>query len=115
MTTSEIENPYTGRTLRVARPSADQPTFRLLAESELRAAQAHWDLAEDVRRTEAATEAVRTELLVRYETIEEPAAKALENRMRIAFLSTKGATMKMWLEQRDAIMADVLRSAATDD
>ena len=112
--TSELENPYTGRTLRVARPSADQPMFRLLAESELGAAQAHWDLAEDARKTEAASEAVRAELLVRYETIEEPAAKAFENRMRIAFLSTKGATMKMWLEERDAIMADRLRADAMD-
>ena len=113
--TSNLDNPYTGRTLRVARPTADNPAFRLLAESDLSQAQAHWDLAEVARRAEAASEAVRTELLARYETIEEPAAKAFENRMRIAFLSTKGATMKMWLEQRDGIMADLLRSGAGDD
>lgn len=113
--TSDFNNPYSGRTLRVARPTADSPVFRLLAEPELGEAQALWDLAEDARRTEAASDAVRTELIARYETIEEPAAKAHENRMRIAFLSTKGATMKMWLEQRDAIMAAVLRPAAGDD
>ena len=113
--TSDFNNPYSGRTLRVARPTAENPAFRLLDEPELGEAQAHWDLAEDARQTEAATEAIRTELIARYETIEEPAAKAFENRMRTAFLSTRGATMKMWLEQRDAIMAEVPRSAPGDD
>ena len=108
--TTDLSNPYRGRTLREARPTADHPGFRLLGASELGAAQQQWDLAEDTRRTEAAAEAIRTELLVRYETIEEPAAKAHENRMRIAFLSTKGATMKMWLEHRETIAASQLRS-----
>jgi hypothetical protein len=42
------------------------------------------------------------------ETLEEPASKALENRLRVAFLATKGHTMAMWLAQRDAILADAL-------
>jgi len=112
--TIDFKNPYRGRTLREARPTADHPGFRLLDVSELGSAQEQWDLAEDTRRTDAAAEAVRTELLARYETIEEPAAKAHENRMRIAFLSTKGATMKMWLEHRETLSASQLRSGADD-
>jgi hypothetical protein len=30
--------------------------------------------------------------------------------MRIAFLSTKGATMQVWLKQRDTVMADLAES-----
>jgi hypothetical protein len=46
------------------------------------------------------------------ETHEEPASKAAENRLRVAFLATRGNTMAMWLAQRDAILADALGDPA---
>ena len=104
--TVDIRNPFHGRTLRAARPSAADAGYRLLAERDLSAAQVHWDAAEDARRIEAADTLSRMELLTRYETREEPAEKAHENRKRIAFLSAKGATMKMWLEHLEAIQPE---------
>jgi hypothetical protein len=106
----DSDNPYRGRTLDTARPSVREARFRLLAEPELAVAQAQWDAAEKVRLEETAREIARHELLMRDETREEPASKALENRMRIAFLSTKGATMQVWLNQRDTVMADLAES-----
>jgi hypothetical protein len=39
---------------------------------------------------------------------EEPQRKALENRLRVAFLATRGHTMPMWLAQRPTILATAL-------
>jgi hypothetical protein len=39
---------------------------------------------------------------------EEPTCKAFENRVRIAFLATKGATMAHWLVQREALLTDAV-------
>lgn len=105
--TTESSNPFRGRTLRVARPVADHEDFQTATADDLRLAQSLWDQAEAQRRSDAEAEADRTEQLARYETREEPAAKALENRARVAFLATKGATMKMWLDVRDNILADL--------
>ena len=107
--TTGTPNPFHGRTLRVARPTADHTEFQVSAGDDLSQAQSQWDRAEEQRREEAEAEADRTEQLVRYETREEPASKALENRARVAFLATKGATMQMWLAQRDTILADLER------
>ena len=103
--TSESGNSYFGRTRYVSRPDSQQPAFRFAAEGELEAAQALWDVAEGIRLHQEQEETAHFELISRYETREEPADKALENRLRVAFLSIKGATVKDWLEQRDAILA----------
>ena len=95
--TTETANPFRGQTMRVARPTKNQTEYSSLAEAALGEAQGLWDAAE----------AERTELLARSETREEPAIKAFENRARVAFLSTKGATMQMWLEQRDSILTSL--------
>jgi hypothetical protein len=50
----------------------------------------------------------RYDMLMAAETHEEPASKAAENRLRVAFLATRGNTMAMWLAQRDAILAEAL-------
>jgi hypothetical protein len=107
-TVTEADNPYLGHTLGIVRPSMRDAQFRSLEEADLVAAQAQWDAAEQARLEASAREIARHEMLMREETHEEPASKALENRMRIAFLSTKGATMQVWLKQRDAVMADLI-------
>jgi hypothetical protein len=99
--TSETDNPFRGQTMRVARPAKSQMEYSSLAEAALDEAQGQWDAAE----------AERTELLALSETREEPAIKAFENRARVAFLATKGATMQMWLEQRDTILTNLQRGS----
>jgi hypothetical protein len=47
--------------------------------------------------------------VTRDDTAEEPASKAFENRVRIAFLATKGATMAGWLASRDTLLAQAAR------
>ena len=41
----------------------------------------------------------------RDDVAEEPVSKAFENRVRTAFLATKGATMVQWLSQRETLLA----------
>jgi hypothetical protein len=103
--TSESLNTFLGRTRYVSRPNAEQPAFRLSTAAELEAAQSQWDIADGIRLHHDREEADHFDRISRYETREEPADKALENRLRVAFLATKGATVKDWLEQRDAILA----------
>jgi hypothetical protein len=44
---------------------------------------------------------------------EEPVSKAIENRLRVAFLSSrKGATVAEWNEQRSAVIAEYLERIA---
>jgi hypothetical protein len=104
--TNELNNPYGGRTLYRARPAAGHAEFRLLTPEALALAQEQWDAAEKARVERTESEDARYRLVTRDEINEEPSSKALENRLRVAFLSTKGATVKDWLEQRDAIMSD---------
>ena len=104
--TSDQDNPYFGRTLTTARPTLLHAESRLLSKEELAAKQARWDAAEQVRLQAIAALHARQAFLMRDEVCEEPASKALENRLRIAYLSTKGATMKLWLEEREAILAN---------
>ncbi|HET7714288.1 MAG TPA: hypothetical protein VFK86_01545 [Bauldia sp.] len=101
--------------MRVARPVADHEDFQMVSAEDLSLAQSLWDQAEQQRLNDVQAEADRTEQVARYETREEPAAKALENRARVAFLATKGATMKMWLDARDNILADLYNGGSSID
>ena len=98
---TDSHNPFTGRTLRVPRPAQDQAEYRGCSRAEVCAAQAQWDAAERIRLEEIS----RIVMLEREVQTEEPASKALENRLRVAFLSTRGNTMAMWVTQRDTILA----------
>ena len=102
--TNELNNPYGGRTLYRARPAANHAEFRSVTPEDLALAQEQWDVAEQARVERTTSEDARYALVTRDEINEEPSSKALEN-LRVAFLSTKGATVKDWLEQRDAIMS----------
>ena len=48
-------------------------------------------------------------LVTRDDTAEEPASKAFENRVRTAFLATKGTTMAQWLASRETLMVQAAR------
>jgi hypothetical protein len=97
----DAHNPFTGRTLRVLRPAQDQATYCGCSRAEVSAAQAQWDEAERIRIEELS----RITMLEREVQAEEPASKAHENRLRVAFLSIRGNTMAMWATQRDTILA----------
>jgi hypothetical protein len=105
MTDTEA-NPFLGRTLRVLRPSARNSAWREKSPEELHAAQTQWDAAEADRRRQIAAAAAKEASLLEWATTEEPARKALENRLRIAYLATKGATLQAWFEQRERILAE---------
>jgi hypothetical protein len=96
-------NPYLERTRYIFRPAANQFKFRRYSLDALRSAQAQWDVADVLRRTtpDVASETV----LLRDEEAEEPASKALENRLRVAFLATKGATMRDWISHRETTVS----------
>ena len=98
---TDAHNPFTGLTLRVPRPAQDQATYCGCSRAEVSAAQAQWDDAERIRIEELS----RMTMLEGEVQAEEPASKALENRLRVAFLSIRGNTMAMWVTQRDAILA----------
>ena len=98
---TDSRNPFTGRTLRIPRPAQDQAEYRSFSRADVCAAQAQWDDAERNRLEELS----RIVMLEREVQTEEPASKALENRLRVAFLSTRGNTMAMWITQRAAILA----------
>lgn len=76
------------------------PQHKLLDQEALRAIQAQWDAADATRRA-SAVDIVQPKV-ERDDTSEEPISKAEENRARVKFLSTKGATMQGWLEEREA-------------
>lgn len=109
-------NPFAGRTLRTPRPTAGREDEHR-SRADLAAAQAQWDQAEGVRLEALTGPTSRYSELMASETLEEPASKALENRLRVAFLAIRGNTMAMWLAQRDAIlaraMADSRRSSTS--
>jgi hypothetical protein len=98
-------NPFTGRTRYRSRPAWSLPEYRHLTLSDLHRAQTHWDHAEQVRLAQSAAEAARFAELIADESVEEPASKALENRLRVAFLSRAGATMQDWLHHRPTILS----------
>jgi hypothetical protein len=102
---TEDTNPFAGRTLRTPRPAQHQVEYQHSSSTEVHAAQIQWDCAEQARLASIAREAERESELKAAETREEPASKAHENRLRVAFLSIRGHTMAMWLAQRDAILA----------
>ena len=99
-------NPFLGRTLRVLRPSARNADWKTKSPDELQAAQAQWDFAESDRRRQIAAAAAKEASILEWATTEEPARKALENRLRVAYLATKGATLQAWFEQRERILAE---------
>ena len=101
----ELNNPFGGRTQYKARPSASLAEYSDLSPEALATAQAQWDSAEQKRLQRTALENARLAMVARDAIHEEPLSKALENRLRVAFLSTKGATVKDWMEQRDAILS----------
>jgi hypothetical protein len=107
----ELNNPFGGSTQYRARPSASLAEYRALSPEDLATAQAQWDSAEKQRLQRTAIENARMAMVARDAVQEEPLSKALENRLRVAFLSTKGATVKDWLEQRDAILSKYRDSA----
>jgi hypothetical protein len=110
-------NPFAGRTLRIPRPAASHVDDEQTTRADLAAAQAQWDHAESARIEALTGPTNRYAELMAAETFEEPASKALENRLRVAFLAIRGNTMAMWLAQRDAIVAratgDSRRSSAS--
>ena len=117
-------NPYLGHTQSTPRPDASQERFRAVRPSALLLAQTLWDAAEGIRLGKAGVEPMPGELTIasydpnsRAASREEPFDKAVENRLRVAFLSKKGAKVSEWLEQRAAITAEYLANTArvTDD
>ena len=100
---TDDDNPYLGQTREIPRPTHHQSEFQMESHSALRLAQRLWDVAESVRAELAAAEV--SALAARDEHQEEPVSKAVENRLRVAFLASKGATMQMWIAQRDEILS----------
>ena len=101
----ELNNPFGGSTQYKPRPSASLAEYSALSPEDLATAQAQWDSAEQHRLQRTAVENARLAMVARDAVREEPLSKAYENRLRVAFLSTKGATVKEWMEQRDAILS----------
>ena len=117
-------NPYLGHTQSTPRPDASQERFSSLRPSAVQLAQSLWDAAEQVRL--GAGQSGTTLPTLNFETYdpmsraadcEEPFDKAVENRLRVAFLSKKGAKVSEWIEQRAAITAEYRANATkvTDD
>jgi len=97
-------NPFVDRTLYVTRPSLPVAAPDAAHAATVRAAQLLWDDAERSRVDRIEVEEARMAVLLADESPEEPATKALENRLRVAFLGKPGATMHKWLDQRAAIL-----------
>jgi hypothetical protein len=104
-------NPFAGRTLYTRRPARQIAEYRPLTLPDLRIAQIQWDRAEQARLAQIAAETARYTELMADESREEPASKALENRLRVAFLGTAGATMHGWLNHRNTIPAQHLAAS----
>jgi hypothetical protein len=98
-------NPFAGRTLYTHRPAWQMTEYRHLGPLRLHIAQAQWDRAEQARLEQIAVETTRFAELMADESVEEPASKARENRLRVAFLGTAGGTMQGWLHHRGTILA----------
>ena len=98
-------NPFAGRTLYTHRPAWQMTEYRRFPLPELHTAQSQWDLAEQARLDQIAAETTRFAELMADESVEEPASKALENRLRVAFLGKAGGTMQGWLHHRATILA----------
>lgn len=102
--TTDPDNPFLGKTHFWIRPSTRVRQYRFFEVEALHEVQAQWDYADAIRR---ATDLTNRHIPVeRDDTSEEPISKAVENRARTKFLSTKGATMREWLEQRDTILSN---------
>ena len=99
------QNPFLGRTLYTARPAWQAVDYRTLSKADLEIVQSQWDLAEQDRLQLISVEVARYAQLTAVESGEEPASKALENRLRVAFLGSAGATMQDWVNQRGDILA----------
>ena len=97
-------NPFVDRTLSVARPALPFAAHDADHAATVRAEQRLWDDAERTRVDRIEVEEARMAVLLADESPEEPATKALENRLRVAFLGKPGATMHKWLDQRVAIL-----------
>ena len=97
------DNPYLERTREVLRPTANQVEFQSQSHEALRTAQRQWEAAEIIQ--DEIDTAETNALVMRDQHREEPVSKALENRLRIAFLAVKGATMQQWIEHRDEILS----------
>ena len=108
------ENPYLGRTQHTARPTLRPVESRSMSADDLRAAQSQWDDAERTRLEQIAARLVSHEALTRDDIAEEPESKAFENRLRVAFLATKGATMIAWNQERAAILKAARKRASAD-
>jgi hypothetical protein len=124
MSTPARPNPFLGHTHSTPRPDAAQERFSSLRPSALLLAQTLWDEADQIRLQADPTAAPAPGLT--FETYdpnsraadrEEPFDKAVENRLRVAFLSKKGAKVSEWIEQRAAITAEYQANATkvTDD
>ena len=120
MSTAARPNPYLGHTHLTPRPDASQERFGSLRPSALLLAQRLWDAADQIRLgTKPGDQPGGTVNIGTYDPNsragdqEEPFSKAVENRLRVAFLSRKGAKVSEWNEQRAAITAEY--QANTDD
>ena len=103
-----VLNPFMGRTRSCRRPVRSMPEYRNLSAPDLHRAQTQWDQAEQARLQQTAAETARFAELMADESEEEPVSKALENRVRVAFLSRTGATMHDWLHHRSTLVAAAL-------
>ena len=103
--TTDLKQTFPAHTMYTLRPSVAQEEYRAMTPDALKSAQSRWDAAESIR-LDGAQVAIQA-LVLRDESREEPTSKALENRLRVAFLATKGATMQAWLQERESILASL--------
>ena len=123
MSTASRPNPYIGHTHNTPRPDASHTRFQSLRPSVLLLAQTLWDAAEKVRAQAEIDKGLPAGMsfasfdpMSRAADQEEPISKAVENRLRVAFLSSrKGATIAEWNEQRAAITAGYLEKTAAQE
>ena len=115
MSTAARPNPFLGHTHATPRPDASQQRFSSLRPSALLLAQRLWDAADQIRLgNKPADDASGALNFATYDPNsraadrEEPFDKAVENRLRVAFLSRKGAKVSEWIEQRAAFTAAYL-------
>ena len=118
MSTAARPNPFLGHTHATPRPDASQERFSSLRPSALALAQRLWDAAEGIRLGKGPADDAAVGLNFatydpnsRAADREEPFDKAVENRLRVAFLSKKGAKVSEWLEQKAAITAAYLANS----
>lgn len=102
--TTEPENPFLGRTHYRFRPTNRMRKYKFLDQKGLQEIQAQWDTAVAIHK--APIVHVLHAPVERDDSSEELISKAAENRARVKFLSTRGTTMRDWLEQRDSILSN---------